>query len=565
MTTKDKTMTKQVKIHIQDTDIRKDYPLGTILLEIEQDLNVEKPYPVLGAMVNNQLRELSYAIYKPKTVKFVDYKHPGGTRMYMRSLSMVLFKACRDLYPNFKLKIEHSISKGLYCEFEGVQMNVETHFQMVVDLLARMREIVAQNIPFEREELETQEALRMFEKFNHTDKIKLLQTRQQMYTSVYKLDDVIDYYYGHLVPSTGYLTHFDLVKYYDGMLLIPPQPEKPKELQNLVVQDKMFEVFREYRHWVEVLGVPNVGSLNEITLQGKIGELIKINEALQEKKLAQIADRINEKRKDIKVVLISGPSSSGKTTFSKRLAIQLKVLGYKPIMISLDNYFVNRENTPLDEDGNYDFENPRALDIKLFNDNMLSLFNGEEVQLPKFSFTNGSRYYADKKLKIDENNIIIVEGIHALNPELSAFIPKKKKFKVYVSAVTQLSIDLHNRIPTTDNRLLRRIVRDFQYRSYSALDTIRRWPSVRRGEEEHIFPYQEEADVMFNTALIFELGVLKKWAEPMLQEVPPNVPEYNEARRLLKFLGYFVPIPEFEVPPTSILREFLEGSSFDYS
>lgn len=558
-------MTKLIEIHFDDNQSKKAYPIGTTLLEIEKDLDMERPYPILGAFVNNELRELSYAIYKPKTVRFVDYTHSGGKRMYRRSLSMVLFKACRDLFPSFKLKIEHTISKGLYCELEGTNMNVETHFQMIVDIRERMKEIIDLDIPFEREELETHKALKVFEEFGHTDKIKLLRTRQQMYTSVYKLDNVVDYYYGHLVPSTGYLTHFDLVKYYDGMLMVFPHGDNPDQLESLVEMDKLFEVFREYKRWIKILGVPNVGSLNEITLQGKIGEVIKINEALQEKKLARIADQIHQLSEDVKVILISGPSSSGKTTFSKRLAIQLKVLGIKPIMISLDNYFVNRDATPKDENGEYDFESPRALDIKLFNDNMLALFAGEEIQLPKFSFTNGSRYYADKKLKIGKDHIIVVEGIHALNPEVSSFIPRKKKFKVYVSALTQLSIDLHNRIPTTDNRLLRRIVRDFQYRNYSALDTLRRWPSVRKGEEKYIFPYQEEADVMFNTALLFELGVLKKWAEPMLQEVPPNTPEYGEAKRLLKFLGYFVPIPEFEIPPTSILREFLEGSSFDYS
>ncbi|MEA3445816.1 MAG: nucleoside kinase [Bacteroidota bacterium] len=557
-------MTKLVQIHFEGTNIKKEYPVGTTLSDIIKDLDYDSKKPILGALVNNELRELSYSIYKPKTIKFINYIHPDGRRMYVRSLSMVLYKACHDLFPNLQFKIYHAISKGLYCELQGSKMSVESHFQVVVDILDRMKEIIDNDLPFEREEIETQEATKIFEEFGLIDKIKLMQTRQQMYTSVYKLDNVVDYYYGHLVPSTGYLKDFDLVKYYDGMLLMYPQKENPDKLEDLIDQDKLFDIFREYKNWVDIINVPNVGSLNGITLSGKIGEVIKINEALQEKKLASIADQIYKVKNDVRVVLISGPSSSGKTTFSKRLAIQLKVLGMKPIMISLDNYFVNREKTPRDENGEYDFEHPRALDIKLFNDNMLALFAGEEVQLPKFSFTNGSRYYADKKLKIDDKNIIIVEGIHALNPELSAFIPRKRKFKVYVSAITQLGIDSHNRIPTTDNRLLRRIVRDFQYRNYSALDTLRRWQSVRKGEEKYIFPYQEEADVMFNTALLFELGVLKKWVEPMLQEVPPVVPEYSEAKRLLKFLSYFVPIPDFEIPPTSILREFLEGSSFDY-
>jgi uridine kinase len=420
-----------------------------------------------------------------------------------------------------------------------------------------MKEIIRQDIPFCRNELETHEAIRIFAENGLTDKVRLMNTRKQMYTSVYQLEDTYDYFYGHLLPSTGYLQYFDLFKYYNGMLLTLPKSDEPEQLEELVLQNKLFEVFREYNHWVEILGVPTVGSLNEVVLSGKISELIKIAEALQEKKLAQIADDICLNHEQARVVLISGPSSSGKTTFAKRLAVQLKVSGKVPIQISLDNYFLERSKTPLDEHGNYDFESPQALDVRLFNRQMLDLFEGKEVQLPKFSFTNGSRYYADKSLQIGKDNILIIEGIHALNPELTSFIPSYAKYKVYVSALTQLGIDTHNRIPTTDNRLLRRIIRDHRYRNYSALETIQRWQSVRRGEEKYIFPFQEEADIMFNTALLFELGVLKKYAEPLLQEVPRNLPEYSEAVRLLKFLSYFVPIPEVEIPPTSILREFL--------
>ncbi len=557
-------MLKQIRIKCENTGTESEYPIGTQLHDIVKDKQIKMNGPVLGAMVNNSLKELCYAIYKPKTIRFIDYTHKDGRRMYIRSLTMVLYKAVKDVFPESELKVEHSVSRGVYCEIEGLNLDVEMHFQALIDIRKRMQEIIKADLPITREEHETTKAVEIFEKLGLHDKCTLLRTRSQMYSSVYTLDNVSDYYYGHLVPSTGYLSNFDLVKYYDGMLLILPKADKPNELEEIVLQNKMFEIFQEHKSWVKILDVPTVGSLNEVILDGKVSELIKIAEALQEKKLAQIADKIDEKRKDIKVILVSGPSSSGKTTFTKRLAIQLRVLGMKPIQISLDNYFVDRAKTPLDENGEYDFESPHALDIKLFNDQMIDLFNGKEVKLPKFSFTNGSRYYADKYLKLESNNVLIVEGIHALNPELSAFIKKENKFKVYVSALTQLGIDSHNRIPTTDNRLLRRIVRDNLYRGYSALDTLKRWSSVGHGEKKYIFPYQEEADVMFNTALLFELGVLKQFAEPLLQEVPKNIPEYAESRRLLKFLSYFVPISDMEIPFTSILREFLEGSSFDY-
>jgi uridine kinase len=391
-----------------------------------------------------------------------------------------------------------------------------------------------------------------------------MRTRRQFYSSVYKLDNVVNYFYGYLVPSSGYLKNFDLVKYFEGMLLLSPKKDNPNQLGDVVIQNKLFEIFREFKEWVEIIGVPNVGQLNEATQNGKISEIIKVSEALQEKKLACIADMIHEKKDNVRVVFISGPSSSGKTTFAKRLSIQLRVVGFKPIVLSMDNYFKDREYTPNDENGNYDFESPYALDIKLFNENLLDLFDGKEINKPGFSFSNGKRYYDGTTLRMEKNSIVIVEGIHGLNPIISEMIPGKRKFKIYVSALTPLSIDSNNRIPTTDNRLIRRLVRDSLYRNYSALETLQRWPSVRKGEETHIFPFQEESDVMFNTALLFELGVLKRWAEPLLKEVPPIAPEYSEARRLIKFLSYLLPVPEKEIPPVSILREFLDGSSFDY-
>ncbi len=553
---------KEFAVYCQNTQTEKKYPFGTTLADIIEDQKIDIGEDILGAMVNNTLKELDYILYKPKTVNFIGYTHPDGQRMYMRSLSMVLFKAVVDLYPDFKLKIEHTVSKGLYCELEGMTPE-DNHEEVVEKLHRRMQEIIQKDIPFEREEIRTEVALRIFEEFGLEDKCTLMRTRKQFYSSVYKLDDVVNYFYGYLVPSTGYLKHFNLVKYYKGMLLVLPKKDNPDELEDIVIQNKLFDIFQEFKEWVEIIGVPNVGRLNEITLEGKIGDIIKISEALQEKKVACIADLI-DKKETAKVIFISGPSSSGKTTFAKRLAVQLAVIGKKPVVISMDNYFVNRELTPLDENGNYDFESPHALDIKLFNENVLDLLAGKKIQLPKFSFQEGKRYYDGTTLEMADNSILVVEGIHGLNPEISAMIPEERKFKVYVSALTPLNIDANNRIPTTDNRLIRRMVRDARYRGYSALETLQRWPSVRKGEEKHIFPFQEEADVMFNTALLFELGVLKRWAEPLLREVPPNEPEYSEAKRLLKFLSYLVNINAREIPPTSILREFLDGSSFHY-
>lgn len=555
---------ESINIYCENTNIEKSYPFGTTLQDVIIDQKIDIGNPILGAMVNNTLKELDYLVYKPKTVRFIDYRHPDGKRMYMRSLSFVLFKAAVDLYPDEKLQIEHAVSNGLYCEL-GKIITDDAHINMVEQLRIRMQKIIEQDIPFTREEIRTEYALRLFEEFGLDDKCTLMRTRKQFYSSVYKLDNVVNYFYGYLLPSSGYLKKFDLVKYYEGMLLVAPKDDNPQELSDIVIQNKLFEIFQEFKEWVEIIGVPNVGQLNLATQNGKISEIIKISEALQEKKLACIADMIDKRKEELKVVLISGPSSSGKTTFAKRLSIQLSVIGFKPIVLSMDNYFVDRDHTPRDKNGDYDFESPQALDIKLFNENMLDLFEGKEIDLPKFSFSTGQRSYNGTKLKLGTNSIILVEGIHGLNPLISEMIPNNRMFKVYVSALTPLSIDSNNRISTTDNRLIRRMVRDYSYRGYSALETMQRWPSVRAGEEKHIFPFQEEADVMFNTALLFELGVLKKWVEPILKEVPPIVPEYSEAKRLLKFLSYILPIAEKEIPPTSILREFLDGSSFDYS
>jgi uridine kinase len=468
----------------------------------------------------------------------------------------------KEIYPQATLKIEHSVSNGFYCKLHCKE---ELDYQEASNKLKlRMQEIAAEGLNFEREEIKTEDAYQVFNSFGLIDKCVLMGTRKQFYSSVYKLNGVVNYFYGYLVPNTSYIQIFDLLPYHDGMLLLPPKISNPNELEDVIVQNKLFDIFQEFKSWVDIMGVPDIGHLNQLTSKDQSGQIIKVSEALQEKKIAKIAEMIEERKEHVKVILISGPSSSGKTTFAKRLSVQLSVSGFKPEVLSMDNYFLDRELTPKDENGEYDFETPLALDIELFNQNLLDLFDGKEVDLPTFSFLTGSKSYNGHQLQLQENSIVLVEGIHGLNPMISKAIPEDKKFKIYVSALTPLSIDNNNRIPTTDNRLIRRIVRDYNHRHYSALDTIKRWPSVRGGEDKYIFPFQEEADVMFNTALLYELGVLKQYAEPILREVPPIAKEYSEARRLIKFLSYVNPISEKEIPPTSILREFLDGSSFKY-
>ncbi len=554
-------MRTEVEIICDNTGKRHTLKPGLSLAEISCELKIESKFPILGAMVNNTLKELDYEVYTPKTIHFIDITHPAGMRMYQRSLFFVLQMAVKEVVPGGKLLIEHSVSKGFYCEIEGLK---EIEYDTIFALIDKMKEIVAKNIPFRRDKVLTADAIEIFRRNGLDEKAKLFETRPKLYTSVYYLNNMADYFFGCLVPSTGYLQLFDLVKYYEGMLLMVPKRKNPVELEDIVIQNKMFDIFQEYRHWVEILGVGSAASINHMVKNGEASELIKISEALHEKKVAQIADQIKERSNNVRLILIAGPSSSGKTTFSKRLSIQLKVSGLKPCAISLDNYFVDREHTPRDENGDYDFESIHALDIEFFNKQLIQLMNGEEVELPKFSFTNGKRYFDGTKLKIEPKGIIIIEGIHALNPELTHLIDNELKFKVYISALTSLSIDGTSRIPTTDNRLIRRIIRDYRYRGYSAYDTISRWDSVRRGEDHNIFPFQEQADVMFNSASLYEFGILKTFAEPILHQVPTNVAEYAEAVRLLKFLSYFTAIPYEEVPPTSILREFLGGSTFSY-
>lgn len=536
--------------------------MGTTLNQIAQDLEVNLKYRVLGAFVNNKLKELTYTVYRPKTIEFIDISHPDGMRMYVRSLMFVLQKAVSEMCPGVRLNIQHSISKGYYCEVIGSREPLSN--EEIFSIGNRMRRIIDQDMAFERTEILSTEAIELFEDNGLIEKARLFKSRPKLYSSVYCLDGTIDYFYGFLLASTGYLKVFDLVKYYDGMLLIPPKSSNPLECEQIVIQDKLFEVFQEYKKWGEILNIGYLANVNELIEKKKVSEFIKISEALQEKKLGRIADQIIACDALPRLILISGPSSSGKTTFAQRLAIQLKVAGLNPVTLSMDNYFVDRELTPLDEDGEFDFESIDAIDKHALNENLNDLFAGKQIELPKFSFTTGKRFYDKDMLQIDDRSIVIAEGIHALTPELTEEIDDAVKFKIYVSAITTLSLDNHNRIPTTDIRLIRRIIRDHNYRGYSAMDTIDRWQSVRKGEEKNIFPYQENADVMFNTAVHYEIGVLKKYVEPILAEVPKNTEAFREANRLSKFFSYIVPIPDQEIPPTSILREFLGGSSFKY-
>lgn len=558
-------MRQALQIYCKNNNNYKDFPFGSSLLDIYYGFDLHLPYPVISAKVNNRSEGLNFRVYNNKDVEFLDVRDPSGKRTYVRSLCFVLYKATSELFFNSKLYVEHPVSRGYYCSLNiGRQITIED----ISKIKNRMKEIIDEDIPFHRIECHTADAVNMFNKLGRYDKAKLLDSSNSLYTNYYTLGETIDYYYGNLVPSTGFIKLFDVIKYYDGILLRIPDKNNPVVLEEIVKQEKMLDVFKEYRRWGNIMNLQTVGDFNIVCKEGHATDLINVAEALQEKKIVQIADMIYNKAQNnggrVKMVLIAGPSSSGKTTFSKRLAIQLMANGLKPFPISLDNYFVDREQTPKDSAGNYDFESLYALDLNLFNKQVKSLLNGEEVELPRFNFVMGKKEYKGDKLKIDDRTILILEGIHALNPELTPEIPKENKFMVYVSALTTISLDDHNWIPTTDNRLLRRIIRDYNYRGYSAQETIFRWPSVRAGEEKWIFPYQENADVMFNSALLFELAVLRTHVEPVLISVPRNCPEYSEAYRLLRFIKYFTPIKDEEIPFTSLLREFLGGSSFKY-
>ena len=548
-----------VTIRCKNNGEIRDFAPGTTLQEIYEAFALALPYGAVSACVNNKVEGLSFKVYNHKDVEFLDITSDSGMRTYVRTLFFVLTKAVSDLYPQSKIVIEHPVSKGYFCNL----CIGHTVTPADVDAIKqRMNELITANLPIRYISCPTEEALKHFTGIGRTDVVKLLETGGKLYTTLYKLDDTIDYYYGSLLPSTGCIHLFDLQLYHDGLLLRVPKRNAPGTLEEVVPQNKMLEVFNNHHDWQAILGVSTVGDFNTACRLGHATGLINVAEALQEKRIAGIADDIH--RRGARIVLISGPSSSGKTTFSKRLSIQLMTNGLHPVALSLDDYFVNREQTPLDENGEYDFESLYTVDLPYFNSQLNDLLQGKEVELPRFDFITGHRVLTGQRLRIDTNTVLIIEGIHALNPELTSHIPDADKYKVYVSALTSIMLDEHNYIPTTDNRLLRRILRDYKYRNYSAEDTISRWPSVRKGEDKWIFPYQENADAMFNSALLFELAILRNHLIPILERVKENSPEYSEAYRLRKFLQYFEPMPDNDLPPTSLLREFLGGSSFKY-
>ena len=538
--------------------------MGTTLLEVERQLRLDGPHPFLAAYVNNRIKELNYRIYKPVTVRFIDITSFEGIRVYQRTISFILQKAVRELFPDRTLYIRHSLgASGFYCEISGFGPIPAEHLDAIK---ARMRGIIDRNLPIQGVKMLTDTARKIYEGFGMTDKIALLDSRPRLYSKIYTIDSLPGYFYGALTPSTGYTPQFDLHPYYNGFFIALPLRTDPTRLHQSVHQEKMFDVFHQYQSWVEIMGVPTVGQLNSKVLAGDASELIKIAEAFHENKLAQVAGCVAEANRErgVRLVLISGPSSSGKTSFAKRLGVQLRVLGLNPVLISLDDYFVDREKTPRDEKGEYDYEALEAIDLEQFNDHLKRLERGESVDIPRYDFISGTRQWHDNPLQLDERSVLIVEGIHGLNPALTPGVPESRKFKIYVSCFTSVALDNVSRIATSDNRLLRRLTRDYRTRGNDALSTLARWESVRRGEEKHIFPYQENADVMFNSSLFYEISVLRRFAEPILREVPDTVPEYGEAKRMLKFLDNFIPISPEEIPPTSLLREFIGGSSFKY-
>lgn len=553
-------MKQELQIRCKNNKKTVNISIGSSLFEIFDEINLKMDFGPVSAKVNNKVEGLNYRVYHNKDVEFLDLYSPSGSRAYTRTLFFILCKAANDIFPGRKMVIDIPVSNGYYCD---LQSDVPLSEDDVARIRARMQEIIDAKMPIRRYECTTEQAVKLFEEVGDMAKVRLLKTTGKLYTLYYDLGGYKDYYYGTLLTNTGQIHLFDLVKYYDGMLLRIPSLNDPSKLGELVRQDKLFEIFKEHHHWQDILGVRTIGDFNNAVDKGYTTGLINLAEALQEKKIARIAEMIAE-RKNVKMVLIAGPSSSGKTTTCKRLSVQLLTNGIKPVGISLDDYFVDRELTPKDSSGEYDYEHVEALNIKLLNEQMNALMAGEEVELPKYNFQTGKSEKSGRRLKLNGNEVLVVEGIHALNPMLTAQIPEENKFRVYASALTTILLDDHNYVPTTDNRLLRRIIRDYKYRGVSAQDTIRRWPSVRAGENKWIFPFQENADVMFNTAMLFELGVIKSQAVPLLELVPEDCEEYSEAYRLLKFLKYIRPIPNIQVPPTSLLREFLGGSSFKY-
>ena len=535
-------------------------PTGSSLQEVYAITGLQMEYGPIVAKVNNKVEGLNYRLYHAKDVEYLDMHNSSAMRTYTRTLFFVLCKAIHDLYRAAEVAIDIPVSNGYYV---NLQIGRQVEQADADKIRHRMQEIVDARMPIRRFEVPSEEAIQMFEKKGDEAKVKLLRSIGSLYTTYYQINDYVDYYYGALLTNTSGLYLFGLEPYFDGLLLRIPSKEKPAELPEMIRQDKMFEIFKEHHRWQHILGISTVGDFNEAVHKNLATDIINVSEALQEKKISQIADQIAH-REGTKMVLIAGPSSSGKTTFCKRLSIQLLTNGIRPVQISLDDYFVDREHTPKDESGEFDYESIYALNIPLINEQFSALFRGEEVELPKYNFQKGKSERSGKKLHLAPNEVLVVEGIHALNPELTAQIPDQQKFRVYISALTTILLDDHNYIPTTDNRLLRRIIRDYKYRGVNAQETIHRWPSVRAGEKKWIFPYQENADVMFNTAMVYEIAVIREQAEPLLEQVPENCEEYSEAYRLKKFLRYIPPIPARSLPPTSLIREFLGGSSFKY-
>lgn len=553
-------MKQTVKIRCKNNGETKEIAIGSTLKEAYEAFGLSMEFGPINATVNNRTEGLNYRLYHNKDVEYFDLHSATGERCYMRTLFFVLCKSVHDLYPDSKVVIDIPVSNGYYCNLMLGHDVTETD---VTRIRERMRQLIDAKLPIRRYEVPTEEAVRIFSSRGDKAKAKLLRSTGKLYTTYYEIDEYVDNFYGSLLINTSQLTLFGLEKYFDGALLRLPSRQNPAELEALIRQDKMFDIFKEQHRWNRILGVSTVGDFNEAVRSGQTTGLINVSEALQEKKIASIAEQIAH-RQGTRVVLIAGPSSSGKTTFCKRLSIQLVTCGIKPIQISLDDYFVDRHLTPKDENGEYDYESVHALNIPLLNEQLQQLFEGKNIELPKYNFQTGKSEKSGKRLQLGDNQVLVLEGIHALNPELTAQIPQEQKFHIYISALTTILLDDHNYIRTTDNRLLRRIIRDYKYRGVNAQETIHRWPSVRAGENKWIFPYQENADVMFNTAMLFELAVIKQQAEPLLDLVPENCPEYAEAYRLRTFLDYIQPIPNRALPPTSLLREFLGGSSFKY-
>lgn len=553
-------MKQVIQIRCKNNKKTQKVEIGSTLFDVFSSFDLKMTHGPVSARVNNKVEGMHYRVYNSKDVEFLDMTTASGSRAYTRTLFFVLCKAVQDIYPATDVVIDIPVSNGFYVDIRLGRPVVDEDVNII---RCRMQEIIDARMPIRRFTVPTEDAITLFQEKGDVEKVKLLKTSGSIYTTYYKIGEYVDYYYGTLLTNTSQLYLFGLEKYYDGMLLRIPSPKNPDELGEMTRQDKMFDIFKEHHRWQEILGIRTVGDFNQAIEAGHATDIINISEALQEKKLAKIAEDIAQ-RKGVKLVLLAGPSSSGKTTSCKRLSIQLAVNGLKPLQISLDDYFVDRDKTPKDENGEYDFESIYALNLDLLNDQFNALFRGEEVDLPKYDFPSGKSIKSGKKLKLEPNNVLVVEGIHALNPELTAHIPEEQIYRVYASALTTILLDNHNYIPTTDNRLLRRIIRDYKYRGVSAQETIHRWPSVRAGENKWIFPFQENADAMLNTAMLYELSVLKMQAEPLLQQVPENCEEYAEAYRLLKFLKYFKGIPYNNLPPTSLLREFLGGSSFHY-